>query len=205
MIGEEPRLHRVLSGADRNSLRNAQGVPPSLVGMTLFVSSEVMFFGALFASYFMLRGTASTWPPAGSPEMSLVVPALLTVCLLSSSLTAHAGAAGARAGDRAAAARWLAVTIALGIVFLGGQAYEYSELAQEGFSASTDVFATLFFTLTGFHGLHVAAGILMLATVFLRRERYAAARSGPVEAVSYYWHFVDAVWVLVFLTLYVLR
>jgi cytochrome c oxidase subunit 3 len=182
-----------------------RGMPPSLLGMTLFVSSEVMFFGALFASYFLLRGTAAVWPPEGSLETSSILPSMLTACLLSSSATVHAGAAAAHSGDRRAAARWLGVTIALGALFLGGQVYEYSDLARDGFSASTDVFASLFFTLTGFHGLHVAAGLVMLVTVFLRIGRYAGARSGPVEAVSYYWHFVDAVWVGVFLTLYVLR
>ncbi|HEX2294801.1 MAG TPA: heme-copper oxidase subunit III [Actinomycetota bacterium] len=166
----------------------AARVPPSLLGMALFVSSEVMFFGGLFASYFMLRGTSGTWPPEGSIEASLVLPSLLTVCLLASSLTVHAGRLGA--------------TIVLGALFLGGQAYEYAELAREGFAASTDVFATLFFTITGFHGLHVAVGLVMLVTVWLRRDR---GERGPNEAVSYYWHFVDAVWVLVFLTLYVLR
>lgn len=163
-------------------------VPPSLLGMTLFVSSEVMFFGGLFASYFMLRGNASVWPPEGSIETSLVLPALLTVVLLASSVTVHAGKLGP--------------TIVLGMLFLGGQAYEYAELSSEGLAASTDVFATLFFTITGFHGLHLAVGVVMLATVWLRRDRYGA---GPAEAVAYYWHFVDAVWVLVFLTLYVLR
>lgn len=166
----------------------AERVPPSLLGMTLFVSSEVMFFGGLFAAYFMLRGTAGEWPPPGSVETSLVLPSILTACLLASSVTAHAGRLGA--------------TIALGTLFLAGQAYEYAELSAEGLAASTDVFATLFFTITGFHGLHVAVGLVMLVTVALRRER---AAGGPAEAVAYYWHFVDAVWVLVFLTLYVLR
>jgi cytochrome c oxidase subunit 3 len=166
-----------------------RGVPPSVLGMALFVSSEVMFFGGLFAAYFTLRGTAPEWPPAGSVETSLVLPALLTVCLLASSVTVHAGL--------------LRTTIALGAVFLAGQAYEYAQLGAEGLTGSTDVFATLFFTITGFHGLHVAIGLVMLVTVALRRERYEGG--GPAEAVACYWHFVDAVWVLVFLTLYVLR
>lgn len=168
----------------------AARVPPSLLGMALFVSSEVMFFGGLFASYFMLRGTSETWPPPGSIESSLLLPALLTVCLLASSATVHAGRLGA--------------TIVLGLLFLAGQVWEYAELAGEGFSASTDAFTTVFFTLTGFHGLHVAAGLVMLGTVFLRRGRLGRG-SGPEEAVAYYWHFVDGVWILVFLTLYVLR
>ncbi|MDQ3955016.1 MAG: heme-copper oxidase subunit III, partial [Actinomycetota bacterium] len=152
---------------------------------------EVMFFGALFAAYFLLRGTAETWPPPGSIETSLVLPSLLTVCLLASSVTVHAGRLG--------------LTMVLGLLFLAGQAWEYAELASEGFSASTDAFATVFFTLTGFHGLHVAVGLVMLTTVFLRRERLGGVKSGPAEAVSYYWHFVDGIWILVFLTLYVLR
>lgn len=180
-------------------------MPPSLLGMTLFVSSEVMFFAALFASYFVLSDTTSPWPPAATLETPLVLPAALTACLLASSVTAHAGAGAAHAGDAPAARRWLGSTVALGVVFLAGQVFEYAELSHDGFAASSDVFATLFFTMTGFHGLHVAAGVIMLATVFLRLGRYGGARSGPVEAVTYYWHFVDAVWVLVFLTLYVLR
>ncbi len=166
----------------------AERVPPSLMGMTLFVSSEVMFFGGLFAAYFMLRGTHGEWPPPGSVDTSLVLPGLLTVCLLASSLTVHAGRPGP--------------TIALGALFLAGQAYEYAQLSAEGIAASTDVFATLFFTITGFHGLHVAAGVVMLVTVFLRRDRYS---EGPAEAVAYYWHFVDVVWLAVFATLYLIR
>jgi cytochrome c oxidase subunit 3 len=179
-------------------------VPPSLLGMTLFVSSEVMFFGALFASYFLLRGTTSPWPPAGAVETSLLLPSLLTACLAGSSATVHAGVAALAAGRARAAARWLAATIGLGAAFLAGQLYEYSELAAEGAAASSDVFSTLFFTITGFHGLHVAIGLVMLVTVFLRLGRYGG-RTGPAEAAAYYWHFVDAVWVAVFLTLYVLR
>ena len=180
-------------------------VPPALLGMTLFVSSEIMFFGALFASYFMLSDTTGPWPPEGALETSLGLPSVLTACLLASSVTAHAGAAALRAGDRRRAAALLGATIGLGAAFLGGQVYEYAALAREGFAASSDVFSTLFFTLTGFHGLHVAAGLVMLVTVVLRLRRWSEGRSGPVEAVTYYWHFVDVVWILVFLTLYVLR
>lgn len=166
-------------------------VPPSLLGMTLFVSSEVMFFGGLFAAYFMLRGAAGEWPPPGSVETSLLLPVLSTMCLLASSLTVHA--------------RRLGATIGLGALFLAGQAFEYRQLSGEGLAASSDVFSTLFFTITGFHGLHVAIGLVMLVTVALRRGRYGETAHGRIEAVSYYWHFVDVVWVLVFLTLYVLR
>ncbi|MDQ3957177.1 MAG: heme-copper oxidase subunit III [Actinomycetota bacterium] len=173
--------------------------------MTLFVSSETMFFGALFASYFFLRGTTSPWPPEGTLETPLLLPVILTLCLLASSGTMHAGAAAVRDGRRAIAARHLAATFGLGLAFLAGQLYEYSGLAREGFAPDSDAYASLFFTITGFHGLHVTAGLLMLATVYLRVGRYAAGRPGPVEAAGYYWHFVDVVWLLVFTSLYVVR
>ena len=181
-------------------------VPPSVLGMTLFVASEVMFFGALFASYFLLQGTTSPWPPEGAMETPLLLLGALTAVLLASSATVHAGTAALHAGRRGSAGRWLGAMIGLGAVFLGGQAYEYAGLAGEGFTASSDVYSSLFFTITGFHGLHVAIGLVMLATLWLRRDRYVRpARGGPAEAAAYYWHFVDAVWVLVFLTLYVVR
>ena len=188
-----------------SSVKADAGMPPILLGMTLFVASEVMFFGGLFAAYFLLRGTNSPWPPEGSIEASTLLPALLTVLLVTSSATVHRAVAAARSGRAATASRWLGATIGLGLVFLAGQAYEYSELASDGFTVSTDTFTSAFFTLTGFHGLHVAAGLAMLATVWRRLGRYTSRRSGPIEAAGYYWHFVDAIWLLVFATLYVLR
>lgn len=159
---------------------------PQVAGMTLFITSEVMFFGALIGSFLALQ-------PARPPG-ELALPGLLTAVLLSSSVTAQRASAAARTG--AAPGRWLWASAALGALFLAGQGYEYSTLA---FSPAGSLFGALFFTVTGFHGAHVAAGLVMLAAAAATR---APART--TEAVVYYWHFVDGVWLAVFTTAYLI-
>jgi heme/copper-type cytochrome/quinol oxidase subunit 3 len=157
--------------------------------MTLFITSEVMFFGALIGSFLALDPT----PP--QDHTGLLVPLALTAVLLSSSITAHL--ASTALAQEQKAARWLWLTLALGACFLVGQGYEYANLP---FGPGDSAFATLFFTLTGFHGAHVAAGLVMLAAV-----AGAGAPARPTEAVVYYWHFVDGVWLAVFTTAYLVR
>ncbi len=100
---------------------------------------------------------------------------------------------------------WLAATIVLGSVFLGGQLAEYGGLVASGFTIGTNVHATLFYTMTGFHGVHVLGGLVLLVAVLLQAgRRRLAGKSGMAEAAAYYWHFVDAVWLLLFATLYLL-
>jgi cytochrome c oxidase subunit III len=185
----------------------ARRMPGTLLGMLLFISSELMFFGGLFGAYATIRGAAGEWPPPGAPDLPVLRTALFSVALISSSATVHAAVLAIRRGDRSGLVKWLGATIGLGTVFLGGQAFEYSELWSEGFGISTDVFTTLFFTMTGFHGLHVLGGLLALILIAAgaRRGEFSAHRLGPVEAVSYYWHFVDVVWVLLFSVLYIVR
>ena len=180
----------------------AERVAPAVLGMVLFISSETMFFGGLFAAYFSLAGRADRWPPAGTPEIAIGLPAALTALLLASSVTAHRAARAARGRDPRGVRRWVAATTAMGVAFLAGQGWEYAHL-QMGISDNS--FATLFFTMTGFHGLHVAGGVAAFALVLGEAVRSSSARHGPVEATVYYWHFVDVVWLLLFTTLYVLR
>jgi cytochrome c oxidase subunit III len=188
------------------SAATTRGVPAPLLGMLLFVSSELMFFGALFGAYFTLRARTATWPPAGTPELDAGLAAFFTLFLVASSATQHAAVTAARRGDRRATARLLAATIALGSLFLAGQGYEYASLAEDGFRVGSNVFATLFFTMTGFHGLHVFGGLcaLLLVLANARRGDLPAADHGPIEAVSVYWHFVDVVWLFLFSLLYLL-
>lgn len=183
-------------------LQRAEISAPAL-GMILFISSEVMFFAALFGAYFTVRGRASQWPPPGA-ELDIVLPALATLVLIASSFTIHRADAAAASGDHRGTSRWLGLTVTLGIIFLGGQAFEYAQLH---FGISAHSFGTLFYSMTGFHGLHVAAGLCAIALVLVknRRGHLSGGRHGPVKAVSYYWHFVDIVWVLLFATLYLLR
>jgi cytochrome c oxidase subunit 3 len=186
--------------------RRQGGFPIPLVGMLLFLSSEVMFFGGLFATYFSARASfAGPWgPPAGAEPLEILPIALpITLILLSSSLTMHWAVRAIRRGDSGALRLWLVVTLGLGILFLSGQAYDYTVL---GFGISDGVYGTVFYTLTGFHGAHVFGGVVGLSILTARagQGQFSARNHVAVEAVSYYWHFVDVVWVALFTTLYLL-
>jgi cytochrome c oxidase subunit 3 len=182
-------------------------MPGALLGMMLFIASEVMFFGSLFGAYFTIRAATEPWPPTGTAEIAVLRTAFFSAFLIASSFTMQRAVTVLRTDDIPGMLRWLGITIGLGLIFLAGQAWEYSELIREDFVISTNQFATLFFTMTGFHGLHVAGGLVAIAVVFAsaRGGRVSATRHGTAEAVSYYWHFVDVVWIFLFVTLYVLR
>jgi cytochrome c oxidase subunit 3 len=187
--------------------RRQGGFPIPLVGMLLFISSEVMFFGGLFATYFSARASfAGTWGPTAGAEPLEILPIALpiTLILLSSSVTMHWAVRSIRRGSMGGLRLWLVVTLGLGIVFLAGQAYDYTVL---GFGISDGVFGTVFYTLTGFHGAHVFGGVVGLSILTARagQGQFSARNHVAVEAVSYYWHFVDLVWVALFTTLYFLR
>lgn len=174
------------------------------LGVLVFILSEAMLFAAFFAAYFLLRGESVTWPPTPElhrPELPLV--ALNTLFLLTSSLTLQRAIGRVRAGDAAGLVRGVAATLLLGTVFLAIQAFEFS---RNGFSVADGVFGSTFYTLTGFHGAHVAGGLVVLAAVLRRATRglVTAERHVAVETASYYWHFVDAVWLVLFTTVYVL-
>ena len=183
-----------------------RGLPVTLMGMWLFVASEIMFFGALFASYFTVRRSADSWPPEGTPEISPVLPGILTLILLSSSVTQHRAVEALKKGDRRGLVRGLAATVLLGAIFLAGEGYEWMRLIDEGFTVSTNVYGTLFFMMTGFHGLHLLGGLLILLLA-LRRATVAPLehqRTASMEAATYYWHFVDFVWLALATSLYLL-
>jgi len=186
--------------------RRQGGFPVPLVGMLLFISSEVMFFGGLFATYFSARASfAGAWgPPPGAPELEILpVPLPITLILLTSSLTMHWAVRAIGRGDSGRLRLWLVVTLGLGLVFLAGQVYDYTTL---GFGISDGVYGTVFYTLTGFHGAHVFGGVVGLSILTARagQGQFSARNHVAVEAVSYYWHFVDMVWVALFTTLYLL-
>jgi cytochrome c oxidase subunit 3 len=189
------------------------GISNPVLGMILFICSEVMFFSGLFAAYFSVRASAPVWPPApeenpalaeafhihGEPWFALA----LTVILVISSFTCQFAVWAIRRGDRTGFIRNIGVTLVLGIVFLIGQIYDYSTL---GFGLSDTMFGTTFYTLTGFHGAHVFGGAIMLAVVLYRGlvGQFSAQHHDAVEATSLYWHFVDVVWIALFSTLYIL-
>jgi cytochrome c oxidase subunit 3 len=178
-------------------------VSPVLFGTVLFLASESLFFGGLFAAYFALRSITDPWPPAGT-ELDTVLAAVGTAFLVVSSFTLQAGLGRGERGDHRALVRWTLVTIALAVVFLAIQVYDYLHL---GFGVDSHAYGTIYFAMTGFHGLHVIAGVVLLL-VLIGRAAEGAYRSGDLtgaHAIAYYWHFVDVVWVLLFATIFLLR
>jgi cytochrome c oxidase subunit 3 len=190
---------------DEMVVTHATGMSIPLVGMLLFIASEVMFFGGLFATYFNARASVGpgNWHPPDGGHLDLPLAAVLTAVLVASSFTMQFGVWAIRRGDTGALRMWTAITLGLGVLFLAGQLYDYSEL---GFGISDGVFGTTFYTLTGFHGAHVFGGVVGLTIILARtlRGQFSARNHIAVEAVSMYWHFVDVVWIAVFTTIYIL-
>jgi cytochrome c oxidase subunit 3 len=178
-------------------------VPPLLFGTFLFLASELVFFVALFGAYFTLRSETSPWPP-GDAHVDPLLSGAATALLVASSGTYVLAARRARAHDVRGFRRWVVVTFVLGAVFLGLQLVDYSNL---GFAISSNAYGTMFYAMTGFHGAHVVAGLILMAVVFGRSVQGAYREGEPlgVEAVGYYWHFVDVVWIALYATLYLLR
>ena len=181
------------------------GMPTALLGMVLFIASEVMFFGGLFSAYFYSRASvgAEEWVPPSGHDLELFLPLILTVILVASSVTMQLGVWAIRRGNRGALTVWTAVTLVLGVLFLMGQLYDYSQL---GFTIADGLYGTTFYTLTGFHGAHVFGGTVGLAILLARslQGQFSGQHHVAVEAISIYWHFVDVVWIALFAMLYFL-
>jgi cytochrome c oxidase subunit 3 len=186
----------------------ARGISNPILGMLLFITSEVMFFAGLFAAYFSTRAANHPWPPDTFKgilnPLSLILVA--TIILITSSFTCQFAIWSIRKGDRTGFIRNIGVTFVLGITFLLLQAYDYSLLFGEGMTLGSGPFGTTYFTLTGFHGAHVFGGVLMLGVILYRgmAGQFSSKHHDAVEAVSLYWHFVDVVWILLFSVLYLL-
>lgn len=174
------------------------------LGMLVFLSSEAIFFTLLILSYIYFGAKDSTGPGA-SDVLDISVTGLFTIALFSSSLTVWLAERAAKAQNQTGTVLWLIVTIILGAIFLGGQGMEYSKLFSENVTVARNDFGTTFFTVTGFHGLHVFIGLIMLIIAAGMAAAGAFKRSHgiPVEVISWYWHFVDIVWVFVFSTIYI--
>ena len=183
------------------------GISSSLLGMVLFIASEVMFFGGLFGAYFTLRSAAPEWPPPDNPHLSAPYAAVLTAILVTSSVTMQFGVWAIRKNNQRRLVLCLAVSLLLGATFLAMQALEYANLIEDGMTLSSGVFGSTFYTLTGFHGAHVAGGAAFILIVLLRARsgQFTARYHDTVEMASYYWHFVDVVWIGLFSTIYLLQ
>jgi cytochrome c oxidase subunit III len=182
-------------------------VEPQLLGMLLFIISEVMVFGAFFTAYFFIRVVqGEQWFPFDEFALPKAVAGVNTAILLSSSLTMHWALESAKHGNRAGMRAGLLITTLLGSVFLFVQINEYINLTQENMTPQAFAQGTIFYGLTGLHGAHVAIGLtlLIMATVRAFRGHYTPEEHRGVEVPGIYWHFVDVMWVIVFSTIYLL-
>jgi cytochrome c oxidase subunit 3 len=174
--------------------------------MIVFLASWAMMFAALFFAYGFVRTRAAMWPPADIPALPIVLPAINTVVLLASSFTFARGLDAIRQGKRPALPVWVAATFVLGTVFLVLQTVVWRSLWLDGLTIRTGIFGSVFYALTTFHALHVATGLVMLGWLFARslRARYNEHNTVNIRLCTMFWHFVDVVWILMFLTLYIL-
>ena len=177
------------------------------VGTIVWLSSELMFFAALFAMYFTVRAAhPGDWPMAPT-ELDVPYALVVTTVLVGSSFTCQMGVFAAERGDAFGLRRWFLLTFAMGLFFVLGQANEYRSLVDEGTTISATGYGSVFYLTTGFHGLHVIGGLLAFIYMLARSTmgRFTPAQATAAIVVSYYWHFVDVVWIGLFATIYLIR
>jgi cytochrome c oxidase subunit III len=187
------------------SREDAVALSPVKVGMLVFIASEAAFFATLTMTYlFFLRQTTHGEP---NPSQVFRLPMVLaaSACLFSSSATIHVAGKALRRNARRAFLSWWGLTIVLGVLFLLGTMLEWNELIfRWGLTVSRNLFGTTYFTLVGFHALHVTIGVIMMSIVFglAWRRQITARNETGVEVIAWYWHFVDGVWLVVFTLVY---
>ncbi len=191
------------------------------VGTMVWLSSELMFFAALFAFYFTIRGHEPALWAERTSQLNVPFALANTLILVISSVWCQLGVWAAERGVAARPAgvsllavkewgmrEWYALTYIFGSVFIAGQVYEYAHLVQEGVTLASDPYGSIFYLATGFHGLHVTGGLIAFMLIIGRSfttRRYTHAQATGAVVTSYYWHFVDVVWVALFLMIYVLK
>ena len=178
-------------------------VEPQLLGMLLFIISEVMVFGAFFTAYFFLRVSAGDPWPARGMELPVAVAGVNTAILWSSSFTMHWALESIKKGNRFGLKAGILTTFLLGSTFLFIQINEYANI---GFAPQDHAQQTIFYSLTGLHGAHVCIGLMLLLFVVIRafRGHYSPEEHRGVEVPGIYWHFVDVMWLIVYSTVYIL-
>ncbi|AHD20244.1 heme-copper oxidase subunit III [Rhodococcus pyridinivorans] len=178
------------------------------VGTIVWLSSELMFFAGLFAMYFVARAQApeGMWPPPPT-HLNLWLAVPITMVLIASSFTCQLGVFAAERGDVFGLRRWYIITLGMGTFFVLGQGYEYITLVKDGTTIPGSVYGSVFYMTTGFHGLHVIGGLIAFVFLLFRTKvsKFTPAQATAAIVVSYYWHFVDIVWIALFATIYFIR
>jgi cytochrome c oxidase subunit 3 len=177
------------------------------VGTIVWLSSELMFFAALFAMYFSIRAADYHMWQVHTPKLDVPYATANTIILVLSSVTCQLGVFAAEKGDVFALRRWFTITFVMGLIFVLGQANEYRSLVHEGVKLNGDGYGSMFYLTTGFHGLHVTGGLIAFIVYMIRTTmgRFTPAQATSAIVVSYYWHFVDVVWIALFSMIYWLQ
>ena len=179
------------------------------VGTIVFLAQELMFFAGLFAMYFTSRANGmktGDWA-VQTDHLNVLFGTIITIVLVTSSVTSQLGVFAAEKGDVFGLRKWFTVTIALGVIFLGLVAYEWAEMVMHGVTPQSSVYGSVFYIITGFHMAHVTAGIIAFCIVMARvaKSKFTPAQATAAMVTSYYWHFVDVIWIGVFVTLYLVQ
>jgi cytochrome c oxidase subunit 3 len=177
------------------------------VGTIVWLSSELMFFAALFAMYFSIRAAAPKLWEDSTHVLNVPYALTFTIILVLSSITCQIGVFRAERGDVHGLRRWFALTFIMGLIFVLGQVNEYRNLVHEGIKINSDGYGSMFYLTTGFHGLHVTGGLIAFVIYLIRTTmgRFTPAQATAAIVVSYYWHFVDVVWIALFAMIYFLK
>jgi cytochrome c oxidase subunit III len=177
------------------------------VGTIVWLSSELMFFAALFAMYFSIRAAAPDQWATHTEVLNVPYALTFTIILIASSVTCQMGVFRAERGDVHGLRRWFAITFLMGLVFVLGQVNEYTNLVTEHVKINEDGYGSMFYLTTGFHGLHVTGGLIAFVLFLIRTTmgRFTPAQATSAIVVSYYWHFVDVVWIALFAMIYFLQ
>jgi cytochrome c oxidase subunit 3 len=178
------------------------------VGTIVWLSSELMFFAALFAMYFTIRAVngPDVWAE-GTHFLDFPYALVFTTILVLSSVTCQLGVFAAERGDVYGLRRWYVLTLAMGTIFVLGQLNEYRHLVHEGLTIASSGYGSVFYLTTGFHGLHVAGGLVAFVIVLMRSTigRFSPEKATSAIVTSYYWHFVDVVWIGLFAAIYIIQ
>ncbi|MEY3690882.1 MAG: hypothetical protein RJB57_537 [Actinomycetota bacterium] len=184
---------------------SSTGLSNNKLAMWLFLGSECLLFGGLISTYMLYRGRVSDGP---HPSAIYDIPftSVSSFVLLMSSLTMVLAVTAAQRNDDSKTNLWLTVTALLGSTFIGGQVYEFTAFYREGLGFTTSLFGSSFYTLTGFHGVHVSVGVILLLSTMgiIKKNRITGNKAEVVEMVGLYWHFVDIVWIVIFTLVYLI-
>ena len=181
------------------------GLSNNKMAMWLFLGSECLLFGGLISTYMLYRGRI-TQGPRPSQIFDIPFTSVSSFVLLMSSLTMVLAVTSAQRKDNVRTKLWLTITALLGATFVGGQVYEFTAFYNEGLGFTTNLFSSSFYTLTGFHGVHVTVGVLMLLSLrgIISKDKDTGDRPEVVELIGLYWHFVDIVWIIIFTLVYLI-